>query len=266
MTPRARAARALAAWALTVTAGIAGCTEINTSPAHVASLQFDALPSPAVVAGDTLRDSLGLAASLGALAFDGTGTPIAGAPIQYIALDTGVTIGAGGILTAQIRSGSVRLMASAGGVQTRPITLLIVRRPDTVAFAAASRDTVDYVLPDNPAVNSSIELAARVVTYDTAGGITATQGWRVSFQAIFRGAAVAPGDTSVVFLTSNGTQPSQLDTTGADGTASRRLRVRPIGITAAALDSVTVLATVRYRGAQVRGSPLRFVILLRPKQ
>ena len=54
------------------------------------------------------------------------------------------------------------------------------------------------------------------------------------------------------------------DTTAADGIASRRVRVRPIGITSQ-LDSVIVIATVRYRGATVRGSPVRFVILVKPK-
>src|SRR5581483_3755174 len=181
-------------------------------PTHVAALQFDALPSPAVVAGDTLRDSLGLAAPLGAIAFNGSGAPIPDAAIQYIALDTGVTIGPGALLVAQLRSGSVRLLASAGGIETRPITLLIARRPDSVAFAGPARDTVDYVLPDNPAINSSAELAARVVTFDTAGGVTRTQGWRVSYQAIFRGATVAPDDTSAVFLLGTGTKRSQVDT------------------------------------------------------
>jgi hypothetical protein len=259
-------ARALWPWALAVAAGVGGCTGVNTSPTHVAALQFDALPSPAVVAGDTLRDSLGLAAPLGAIAFNGSGAPIPDAPIQYIALDTGVTIGPGGFLVAQLRSGSVRLLASAGGIETRPITLLVARRPDSVAFAGASRDTVDYVLPDNPATNVSMELAARVVTFDTAGGVTRTQGWRVSYQAIFRGAPVPPGDTTAVFLLGSGTQRSQVDTTGTDGVASRRLRVRPIGITQSAVDSVAVLASVTYRGVPVRGSPLRFLVLLRPKQ
>ncbi|MEA3245861.1 MAG: hypothetical protein U9Q74_06865, partial [Gemmatimonadota bacterium] len=203
-------ARALRPWALAVAAAVGGCTEVNTSPPHVAALQFDALPSPAVVAGDTLRDSLGLAAPLGAIAFNGSGAQIPDASIQYIALDTGVTIGAGGILVAQLRSGSVRLLASAGAIETQAITLLVARRPDSVAFAGATRDTVEYVLPDNAATNASIELAARVVTFDTAGGITRTQGWRVSYQAIFRGAPVAPGDTSAVFLVGTGTQRSQV--------------------------------------------------------
>lgn len=261
-----RVARALRPWALAVAAGSIGCTEVNTGPTHVAALQFDALPSPAVVTGDTLRDSLGLAAPLGAIAFNGLGAAIPNAAIQYIALDTGVTIGSGGILLAQLRSGSVRLLASAGGIQTRPITLLIARRPDSVAFSGPRRDTVDYVLPDNPATNASADLGVRVVTFDTAGGVTSTQGWRVSYQALFRGAAVVPGDTSAVFLVGNGAERTQLDTTGADGTAARRLRVRPIGITQSAVDSVAVLANVTYRGVPVRGSPLRFVILLRPKQ
>ena len=102
-------------------------------------------------------------------------------------------------------------------------------------------------------------------TGDSADGTTVTQGWRVTYEAFFRGTAVAPGDTSAVFLV-DGTKRTTVDTTGSDGVASRSLRVRPIGITVSAVDSVIVLASVKYKGADVRGSPLRFVILLQPKQ
>ncbi len=241
------------------------CTEINASGEHVASLSFDRLPYPAVVTGDTLRDSLGVAAPLRAIAFNSAGDSVPDAAIQYIALDTGVAFGTAGTLVATRRSGSVRLIATTDNLQSPIRTLLVSRRPDSAAVSGKARDTVSYVVPDAPSTNVSSALGVRVSTKDTTGGIATTQGWVVSYQAFFRGNAIAAGDTSVVFLLGDGTQRSGIDTTGSDGIASRRIRVRPIGITASAVDSVVVLATVRYRGAEVPGSPLRFVVLLRPK-
>ncbi len=247
----------------------AACTQVSGDAGHVASLQFDRLPYPSIVAGDSLRDSLGVPAPLRAIAMNGSGSEIGDAEIQYIALDTGVTIGTGGFITAQRRSGTVRLIASAGNIQTITspgTTLTVTRRPDSVFVSGAARDTVDYDPVGSIIVNTSADLGTKVITRDTTGGETVSQAWLVSYQAFFRGAAIAPGDTSVVFLLGDGNQRSGLDTTASNGIASRRIRVRPIGITQSATDSVVVIATVRHRGAAVRGSPLRFVILLRPKQ
>ena len=241
------------------------CTEINSAAGHVAGLEFDTLPAPSVVAGDTLRDSLGRAAPLRALAFGASGDLITNTAIQYITLDTGITIGAGGFVTAQRRSGTVKILASAGSLQTQGRSLIIARRPDSAIATGKLRDSLFYVTPDNATTNTAAALTVKVATNDTTGGIATTQGWLVSYQAFFRGNAIAPGDTSVVFLLGDGVQRSGLDTTGSDGTASRRVRVRPIGITQAPNDSVVVLATVRHLGAHIRGSPLRFVIFLRPK-
>jgi len=253
----ARRAVAVAALAL-------ACTDVSTSPTHVASLEFDSLPFPAVVTGDTLRDSLGLAAPLRALAFNASGAVIPDAPIQYITLDTGVTIGAGGILTAQRRDGEVRLVASSGGLQTREQRLSVARRPDSAFATGKTNDTLFYVVPDVQATNVSAGLGVKVMTQDTVGGVAVTRGWLVSYQAFFRGQPLSSVDTMAGSLWNDASRPSDLDTTGTDGVASRKLRVRPLGLPSAA-DSFVVVATVRYRGAAVRGSPLRYVIHTRPK-
>ena len=257
------APRRLRRWSFAVVLVTGSCTEINASADHVASLAFDAFPSPSVVTGDTLRDSLGMAAPLQALAFNNHGDVVSAAAIQYIPLDTGVAITDAAYLIATRRSGSVPIVANAGTIQSRAITLTVTRQPDSVAVSGAARDTVNYVLPDNPATNRSSPLSVKVITGDSADGTHVTQGWRVSYEAFFQGAAVAPGDTSAVFLV-NGAKRATVDTTDVSGVASLAVRVRPIGITVSAVDSVIVLATVKYKGVDVRGSPLHFVILLQP--
>jgi hypothetical protein len=251
---------------IVLAAALAGsCTEVSTSPTRAVAIQFDTLPFPAVVAGDTLRDSLGRAAPLRALAFNSRQEVIAGAAIAYVALDTGVTISPDGFITAQRRDGTARIVASVGGLQSKDLTLQVARRPDSVVVTGKVSDTLRYALPDNATQNVSAALGVRIVTNDSAGGIGGTKGWLVSFQAFFRGVPLAPRDTTVASLWGDDRKYSALDTTDGAFSASRTLRVRPQAPTFTAAESLIVMATVRYRGVAVRGSPVRFVIHTRPK-
>jgi hypothetical protein len=261
---RLAAPRTFLALAAAFAAG--SCTEINGAADHVAALEFSRLPYPSIVSGDTLRDSLGVASPLKAVFFNGNGEEIESDDVSFIALDTGLTISSTGLVTTQRRSGQVPIVASTSVLQTRAVNLIIARRPDSALISLNARDTIDFE-QFNPAStnNNSGELSVRVLTADSAGGITTTQGWLVSFQASFRGAVVPPGDTSSVFLLGDGNQRSNVDTTNSSGIASRRLRLNLIGVPPFDLDSAFVTATVRHKGQHVRGSPLRFVILLRKK-
>ena len=261
---RAVPARALVPLAVALAALAGSCTEIGTNPTVVTALEFDTLPYPAVVTGDTLRDSLGRAAPLRAIAFSATGAIVPNAAIRYYALDSGLTIDPSGIVTAQLRNGSVRVIASVPNLQSVVQHLSVSRRPDTVIVTSPTNDTLAYVLPDNAGANVSPALSLRVVTRDTAGGITGTQGWLISYQVVFHGTSLATTDTTVASLWDGGGHATLIDTTGVDGAASRRLRVRPAGLPTA-VESLTVIATVRYHGASVRGSPVSFVIHTRPK-
>ena len=124
-------------------------------------------------------------------------------------------------MTAQARSGAVRLIASAPGLQSAVATLIVARRPDTVFATSPVVDTLLYVLPDNPGANVSPALSLQLATSDTAGGITGTQGWLVSYQVLFHGSALAITDTTVASLWNAGRKPALVDTTAAGGTASR---------------------------------------------
>jgi uncharacterized membrane protein len=246
-----------------VLAAVAGsCTEIGMSPTTITSLEFDSLPYPAVVTGDTLRDSLGRAVPLHAIAFNAAGRIVPNPSITYLALDSGLTIGPTGIVTAQLRNGAVRVIASAPGLQSVPETLTVARRPDTVFATSPVVDTLLYVLPDNAGSNVSPALTLQLATRDTAGGIAGTQGWLVSYQVLFHGNVLAVTDTSVASLWNGASKPALIDTTAAGGTASRTLRVRPAGLPTA-VESVTVVATVRYRGAPVPGGPIKYLIQIR---
>lgn len=250
--------------AVAVAALAGSCTDVSTSPTKAVAIEFDTLPYPSVVSGDTLRDSLGRVAPLRAVAINGANAVIENAAIQYIALDTGLTIDATGIVTAQSRNGTVRLVASVNGLQSVTKTIDVVRRPDSVIATRTLDTTLAYTIPDSAAKNVTAMLGVRVATRDTSGGITGTRGWLVSYQAFWHGQALPLTDTTLVSLWDEGTRITGLDTTAADGSAGRRLRVRSL-LLPTTPDSFIVVATIRYRGASVRGSPVRFVIHTRPK-
>ena len=253
-----------------VSAALAGsCTDVSTSPAQAAAIEFDSLPFPAVVTGDTLRDSLGRVAPLHAVVLNGAGGPITNAAVLYVTLDTGLTIDASGIVTAQARNGTVRVLASVSGLRGVPLqsvteTLQIARRPDSVIATRTRDTTLVYTIPDSASKNVTAPLSVRVATNDTSGGFTGTKGWVVSYQTFWHEQPLAPADTTLASLWDDASRVSSLAATGLDGSAGRRLRVRSL-LLPTAPDSFVVVATVQYRGAQVRGSPVRFVIHTRPR-
>jgi hypothetical protein len=260
---RFRPARVFAPLAVAFAAVAGSCTDVNVSPSVVTALEFDSLPYPAVVTGDTLRDSLGNVATLRAIAFNASGTVLPNSAVTFFALDSGVTIDPTGVVTAQLRNGTVRLIASAPGLQSGPQTLIVARRPDTVIVTPLANDTLFYTPLDN-AANVTPALSLQVATRDSIGGIPGTQGWLVSYQLIFHGQTLAPTDTTIAVIWNTSNLPSLIDTTAADGTASRIIRIHSTGLPTAT-ESLTVVASVKYRGAPVAGSPVTYLIQLRPK-
>lgn len=249
-----------AAFAAAAAAG--ACSDVGTAPNAIVALAFDTLPYPSVVATDTMRDSLGRAAPLHALAYNAAGDLIANPVLRYIALDTGVIIDAQGFLVATTRtSGSVRVVAATSALQSLTKTVIVTRPPSLFAVSGNSADTVRYTLPDS-AANVSKALTVRL-TRDSAGTALGVPGFLVSWQVTFRGVARARNDTTAS-LWDDAKHTSLLDTTSTEGTAARTLRIWSNALPATT-DSFVVSAHVRYRGLPVAGSPARFVIHFRPK-
>ena len=256
-----RAARLLAPL-LAVAAAIFGCADLGTDPAVAVAVEFDSIPYPSVLTGDTLRDSLGVAAPLRAIAYNSAGAVIANAPFQYFTLDTGVVIDASGFLTATRRDGIVRLVASISGLQTPRRTIQVTRRPDTVFTAGDTVLALNYILPD-AAANLAPEMRLTLHSTDTVGVGPGVRGWLVRWRTVHAGDTLAPGDTTLVALQTGAGRRSALDTTATDGTSLRRLRVFANRLTTA-VDSFVVVAEVKLHGVPVPGSPLRFVINIAP--
>jgi len=242
-----------------VAAAAFGCNDV-AGPNSVAALDFQGVAFPAIATGDTLRNADGVATALTAVAYGGNGNPIVGAPIEYLTLDTGVTISPAGFVVASRRSGAIRLIASVGGLQSPIRTIDVTREPDTTFAVGDTTVNYSYALPDVPAnVTPALQVALR--SSDTTDGLTPNvKGWLIRWRIIHAGDTLAPTDTTLVALWApGGTRHSLLDTTKADGNAARRLRVYASALPAAT-DSFIVIGEVRSRGVQVPGSPLRFVV------
>lgn len=260
---RATIERARTATVAFTVALVAACAELGTDPAVPVAIEFGGFPYPATIAGDTLRDADGVAVPLAGVAYNGRGDVIADAPFAFFTLDTGVTVSPEGYLVTTRRDGAVRIVASAGGLQSPARRLEVTRSPDAVGAVTATEVRLGYVIPDASS-NVSTPLTVRVTSSDVAGGVSPNvAGWLVRWRAIHAGDTLGAGDTTLVAMLGEGTARSMLDTTGTDGQSSRRIRLFANAL-AAAEDSVIVVAEVRRHGVQLAGSPVRFVITVEP--
>ncbi|MEO8192810.1 MAG: hypothetical protein ABI681_03090 [Gemmatimonadales bacterium] len=250
--------RGVGAAALALAAGAiltAACVDIPTGASEVLSFQFNPLPSPAVVVGDTLRDSSGAVAPLTVTAYNYNGEIATDPPIRYSSLDRGIRVDSltGIVIGDSVRSAG-RILATVKGF-TGTVSLAVTLRPDTVIESNA-RDSLSYSLTDSTA-NVSNAIGIRVIHGPVAGD-SSVASWVVRFRI------TSPTDTVLARLVNESGIRSAVDTTDAGGVASRKIRLDPTRLTAL-VDSVIVQASVAYRGQDVRGSPLRLVLKVKPK-
>ena len=234
---------------------IAACVELPTGANDVLSIQFNPLPSPSVVLGDELRDTLGAVQGLSVQAFNYSGTEIENPPVTFSTVDRGIRVDSvTGIVTGDSVRSNARIFATVRGL-TASTLIAVVPRPDTVA-ESNSRDSLSYSVLDTTA-NVSAPIGVKVL-HAVPGDTAAVASYLVSFQI------TSPGDTALARLVTDNGARSSLDTTDASGVATRRIRLDVTRLTNL-VDSVIVQAFVRYRGANVRGSPARLVLKVKPR-
>jgi hypothetical protein len=232
----------------------AACTDVSDNATTALSIELEPLPSPSVVVGDSLRDTTGVIAVPIVHLFNYEGDEIPPDAVRFYSADAGVSVDSitGVISGDSLRSTPARIVAAVGSLQALQ-TVDVTLRPDNVA-AVVSRDTLQYSLTDST-LNISAQLTVKV-THGTPPADSAVRSYVVSFSV------VSGGDPRLAELV-NGTKASTVDTTDASGVAGRAVRVRPVHLPAA-VDSVIVNATVKYRGTPISGSPVRLVVELVP--
>jgi hypothetical protein len=242
--------------ALVAGAIILACVDIPTGADDLLSFSIDPLGSPSVVVGDTLRDSAGVATPLSVSAFNYSGEQVENIDARFRALDRRVNVDsiAGWVVGDSVSATSSRVLAVVDGF-TGFVTIPVVLRPDTI-LGVNARDSLFYSLTDS-AANVSQPMGVRVLH-----GLTTTDSAVRAFRVTFD--LSAQGTPGLARLVTDAGRTSSVDTTDADGAATRRIRVDVTRL-ASLTDSVIVSASVKYRGQHVRGSPLRLVLYLRPQ-
>jgi hypothetical protein len=246
------------------------CLDFSTDPDALLYITFDPLPFPSVVAGDTLRDSTGVVAPLRAKAVNGRGEEISNAAVRYYAVrDTAGALDidstAGVVVSSDAKPQAVRVVASVGSLQSAPALLSVTTSPDSLAPETAN-DTISYSFTDTT-LNISAALRVKVLHNDSSTFWSGVNGWIVRYtledpaDTVY--ASVFGENNRVLSAAPNGL--FHVDTTGADGGAARKLRIRPGPPIASPLDSVALRVDAVYRGQPLRGSPARIVVYLRPR-
>ena len=234
---------------------VSACTDIPTSDTAVLALEIDPVASPSVVLGDTLRDTTGNALPIHATVYNFKGNVVADAPVRFHAADRGIKVDSvtGYVVGDSLRDTPARVVVSVGNLQAFQ-SLLVTLRPDTV-IAVNGRDSLLYSLLDSTK-NVSPALSVRVL-HSLTSTDSAVKSYLVSF------AIISPVDTTLARLVNDAGTASRVDTTDASGEASRKIRLNPVKLTAIS-DSIIIAATVKYRTSQVRGSPVRLVLKVKP--
>ena len=243
--------------------GLVACTKVSTNPSMVAALELHDPQLPALVEGDTLRDTTGAPAPLVAVVFNGENDTISDAPLRFLALDTGiVTVDSiTGLVTGRDTTGQARVIASAGTLQSLPVTVRVTLPPDSLQPLGSLSDTVHVVL----GTDSSVTLQVRV-SHDTSPAVPGDSlvpvpNYLVHF-AIVDPPDFPTRDTTAILLVDDRRAPAGTDTTDAQGIASRLLLV-PRSLASTPPDSVVVEASAVRQNRDrtpVPGSPVRFVV------
>jgi hypothetical protein len=242
---------------------IAACTEVGTDPQAAVAIELLQSPVPSVVVGDTLRDSTGAVLTLDARAINVNNEVIAGAPVRFLALDTGVVEvdSTTGIIVGK-RVGTSQVIASIQGLQSERIAIAVTLRPDTAAGLDSLQRTMQLSIT-SPTAASSGPLAVFVGHDTTIAGVDtsiAVPNYLVRYAIVSpTDGSVSDTDTTKVVLADDLGRPSTLDTTDASGVARRAVRIS----TAVSVipDSVIVDAHVSYPDTtSVAGAPVRFII------
>jgi len=224
-----------------VAAAAIACRDVPAPASGVQAISPLMLPSPAIVVGDSMRDSTGAAAAMRVVAYGVNGEPVDPQPApSFVLLDTGVAHLEGVYLVGDKAASTVRVVATVAGLQTQPATVLVTLEPDTIVAADSTHQVRSFKVVDTAA---TADLNVLVQHLGTTPGVVPGV---VVHYAITRAPPVVGTGASVLLLAGN--VESRRDTTDNSGRASRTLRFRLLAA-APETDSATVTATAAYRGA-----------------
>jgi hypothetical protein len=216
---------------------LVSCRDVPAPEGGVFSISTLLLPSPGVVAGDTMRDSTGLVAPLRVVAYDVRGDTLYSVPVTFVILDTGAHL-VGPLLVGEDAGTTVRVVGSVAALQTQPTSVKVTLSPDTLVAA-------DSLRFERSSSSTTLNADLSVLVQHRSGTATTPVEAVIVRYSILRQPA-STGGPAVVLM--NTTTPSSADTTDATGRASRTLRLQIPNFVVSPLDSAIVDATAAYSG------------------
>lgn len=234
-----------------------------------ASISVIGLPSPSVVKGDTMRDSLGNAAPLQIAAYDGSGHILPGLKPTFFLLDTGLAVidSAGRLIsTGPTSTTGARVVATLGGLQTPPVPIPISVAPAFITLTNSASDTLCALYSNEP--DSTKTFSPQLsITVRGADAVSTAQGFIATYSLLYSPASVDTIPTA--YVSDDLGRPMVRDTSKANGQTGRRVDLRFEKLandsirTGLKSDSIGVDVSVRYRGSVLPGSPIHFVVPIR---
>jgi hypothetical protein len=231
---------------------LVSCRDIPAPDGGVASISALLLPSPGLVVGDTMRDSIGVVAPLRVIAYGPDGDALASQPVaMFVALDTGLKV-SGSFLIGERAGVAARVVGTVAALQTQPATVKVTLAPDTLVAVDPLRREY-FIGPDTLAVSST--LGAKVFNGGTNG--TPVEAVIVRYTVVHQPASSVP---ALVVL--NGTAASLRDTSDGAGTVQRVAQLAVAALPRPLVtDSAIIDATASHRGRSL--GTLRFIMLYR---
>jgi hypothetical protein len=235
------------------------CRDIPAPDDGVAAVSPIQLPLPGVVAGDTMRDSLGVVAPIQFIAYGTNGQPLSPQPaISFIVLDTGAHV-AGALLIGDSIGARVRIVGAVGSLQTSPDTVKVTTSPDTLV----QNDSIVHHKSYSVVTGDSVALSADLAVVVQHRGTTNTGVEAVIVQYTLDRVPTGNGSGPTVVLV-NGSRISTRDTTDASGRAARVARLRLVAMSSFTSDTVLVSATASYRGRVLGTVPFAIIYTRQP--
>jgi hypothetical protein len=262
-------------WSERVAAGavaaamICAC-DLSTKNADVASISNLRLPSPSVIVGDVMRDSLGTPTPLSVDVFDAHGAIVANPTLVFSRLDSTISIDPSGLVHGLTRDTvGARVVVGSGGLQTPQNRIFVTVAPKKATKSVGAAPAIVFDTRIDTTVQTNWSPLLSVTLADSSG--VGAQGFIATY-SIVRSPAPLTAGVPTIYIANDAGAATTRDTSDHTGVVSRRvvLRQSAIGdqalLTGSKTDTIIVRMTALYRAAAIPGTPIDFVIPVSAKK
>lgn len=257
-----------------VAVAVVACVDLSAPNNVPAAISLVQVPEQFIVRGDAMRDSTGKIVAPTIIAFDANGAPVSNFTPTFFVTDTFPVFGiaSNGTLVAGPKTGLGHILAQIGGVQTPALQIFVTVEPKALVNTTTGSDTLLLVLnSDSAKAIASFTMSVAVRGGTGAPTDSGVPGAFVTWRLLPPPLPSSKPSTLVAYVANSSStgNPSPIDTTKTDGSSSRVLIVNSSTLADSALvfgkkvATLTVEASMSYRGVPLLGSPQRFEVKLK---